>query len=196
MPKDAAPAAKIFGTPLPRLAINNDQSLIYSKISPLFLNPWRSTFKNTPFLLKSMDHASNQKRPHFSMQMRTSICSTFGLDCRDRVECSLFNSPVGGFVRSPEGPSYLNLFYYYSSKRIYSNVQALIDTRPDLLFYSKEGSCGDAYKGKAKITTTGSDCSAMGGSAQYSGSSWGDCTLDVCLLDKHSDASYVAAKVD
>ncbi len=31
-----------------------------------------------------MDHASNQKVPSFSMQMRPSVCSTFGLDCRGR----------------------------------------------------------------------------------------------------------------
>ena len=45
---------------------------------------WRSIFKNTPFLLESMDHASSQKSPRFCMQMQTSIHSPFGLDCRDR----------------------------------------------------------------------------------------------------------------
>ena len=54
------------------------------KIPPFLENPWGFSFKNTPFLLESMDHASNQKEPSFSMQMRTSVCSTFVLDCRGR----------------------------------------------------------------------------------------------------------------
>ncbi len=41
-----------------------------------------------PLLQESMDHASSQKTPRFSMQRRTSIRSTFGLDCRDRAPWS------------------------------------------------------------------------------------------------------------
>ncbi len=56
----------------------------HCKNTPFLENPWRFSFKITPFLLESMDHASNQKEPSFSMQMRTSVCSTFVLDCRGR----------------------------------------------------------------------------------------------------------------
>ena len=34
--------------------------------------------------LQTNKHASIQKAPSFSIQMRTSVCSTFGLDCRGR----------------------------------------------------------------------------------------------------------------
>ena len=44
-----------------------------------------SLSKNIPSLLKSMDHASNQRAPSFSMQMQTSIRPTFGLDCRTSI---------------------------------------------------------------------------------------------------------------
>ena len=57
---------------------------IIVKIPPFLENLRRSPFKALPFLLKSMDHASNRKVPSFSMQMRTSVRSTFGLDCRVR----------------------------------------------------------------------------------------------------------------
>ena len=63
------------------------------------------------------------------------------------------------------------------------------------MYYSKEGSCGNDYRGKASIIATGSDCDDMQGTAQYSGSEWGDCTLDVCLLSKPSITSYAAAQV-
>ena len=36
-----------------------------------------------------MDHASSRKKPLFSMQMQTSIRSTFGMDCRDRGQDAL-----------------------------------------------------------------------------------------------------------
>ena len=64
--------------------------------------------------------------------------------------------------------------------------------------YSKVGSCTEGYKGKATIATIPSDCNSMGGSFTVdptSGSDWGDCMLDVCLLDQPSNDSYVAAQV-
>ena len=61
----------------------------HEKILPFLENPWRFSFKNTPFLLVSMDLASNRKTPSFSMQMHTSVCSTFGPDCRGQDPNSL-----------------------------------------------------------------------------------------------------------
>ncbi len=71
------------------------------KIPPFLENPWGFSFKNTPFLLESMDHVSNPKEPSFSMQMRTSVCSTFELDCRGRAQHQCHNySPcqTAGYV--------------------------------------------------------------------------------------------------
>ena len=51
--------------------------------TPFFLNPWRSFFKNTPFS-ESMGHAYYWKTALFSMEMRTSMASTFEINCRDR----------------------------------------------------------------------------------------------------------------
>ena len=66
------------------------------KIPPFLESTSRFSFKNTPFLLKSMDHASNRKAPSFSMQKRTSVCSTFELDCRGTAVAGMYSPWILG----------------------------------------------------------------------------------------------------
>ena len=59
-------------------------SPLYSKISPLFSKFMEIHLQKHPLFVGIHGPWLQPKKPCFSMQMQTSIRSTFGLDCRDR----------------------------------------------------------------------------------------------------------------